>query len=134
MESGGVNDNGQMSNEDTAIHHDSNDIFVSAQSKPKNSSSVIIGMICLAIIAACEIGFGVWAMLNGNQKVAKLNGQTAELLDNAMLIYYGEQARNGTVRDMCFNIDGNNYSVDFNVSSSEDFIKYFMNEDNYSKI
>ena len=91
-------------------------------------------MICLAIIAACGIGFGVQAMLNGNQKIAKLNGQTAELLDNAMLIYYGEQACNETVRGMCSNIDGDNYSVDFNASCSEVFIKYFMNEDNYLKI
>ena len=47
--------------------------------KPKKSSSAMIGMIVFALIAACGIGFGVWAMLDGNSRVQKKDEQVAEL-------------------------------------------------------
>ena len=45
----------------------------------KSGKGMAIGMVCLAILAAGGIGFGVWAMLDGNQKVAELNQEVADL-------------------------------------------------------
>ena len=47
--------------------------------KPKKSRSAMIGMIVFALIAACGIGFGVWAMLDGNSRVQKKDEQIKEL-------------------------------------------------------
>ena len=47
--------------------------------KPKKSHAMLIGMILLAIIAAGGIGFGVWAFLDGNSRVAKKDEQIADL-------------------------------------------------------
>lgn len=45
----------------------------------KRSRATLLGMICLALLAAGGIGFGVWAILDGNQKTAKLNEQITDL-------------------------------------------------------
>ena len=37
------------------------------------------GTCDIEILAAGGIGFGVWAMLDGNQKVAELNQEVADL-------------------------------------------------------
>ena len=39
----------------------------------KKSHATLLGMILLAILAISGIGFGVWAYLDGNARVAKLN-------------------------------------------------------------
>lgn len=50
--------------------------------KPKKKSrATLIGMILLAILATSGIGFGVWAMLDGNSRVAKKDEQISELND-----------------------------------------------------
>ena len=36
--------------------------------RPQKKTGMIIGMICLALLAIGGIGFGVWAYLSGNQK------------------------------------------------------------------
>ena len=49
------------------------------QDKPKKSHGMLYGMILLAILAAGGIGFGVWAMMDGNAQVAKKDEQIADL-------------------------------------------------------
>lgn len=44
--------------------------------KPKKKNNgMLLGMICLAILAIAGIGFGVWTMLDKNQQVDTLNKQ-----------------------------------------------------------
>lgn len=50
--------------------------------KSKKKNSMMIGMVLLATLAVCGIGFGVWAMLRGEQRVVKLNEQITELNNN----------------------------------------------------
>lgn len=47
--------------------------------KPKKSHAMLIGMIILALLAAGGIGFGVWAFLDGNSRVAKKDEEIADL-------------------------------------------------------
>ena len=47
--------------------------------KPKKNKGMLIGMVALALLAAGGIGFGIWAYLSGNQKVASLNNQISDL-------------------------------------------------------
>ena len=47
--------------------------------KPKLSKGMLLGMICLTLIASGGIGFGVWTMMDKNQQVDKLNGQISSL-------------------------------------------------------
>ena len=61
------------------------------QDKPKKNHGMLYGMILLAILAAGGIGFGVWAMMDGNSRVAKkdeqitdLNSQLAEATQSVM--------------------------------------------------
>ena len=54
-----------------------NDVVL--QDKPKKSHGVLYGMILLAILAAGGIGFGVWAMMDGNAQVAKKDEQITDL-------------------------------------------------------
>ena len=49
------------------------------QNKPKKSHGMLYGMILLAILAAGGIGFGVWAMMDGNSRVVKKDEQIADL-------------------------------------------------------
>ena len=50
-----------------------------SRDKPKKNLGVILGMVFLAILAAGGIGFGVWAMMDGNSQVAKKDEQIADL-------------------------------------------------------
>ena len=50
--------------------------------KSKKKNSMMIRMVLLATLAVCGIGFGVWAMLRGEQRVVKLNEQITELNNN----------------------------------------------------
>ncbi|MBQ6414308.1 hypothetical protein IJI28_01665 [Candidatus Saccharibacteria bacterium] len=52
---------------------------VVSRDKPKKNLGVILGMVFLAILAAGGIGFGVWAMMDGNSQVAKKDEQIADL-------------------------------------------------------
>lgn len=47
--------------------------------KPKKSGGMILCMILLALLAAGGIGFGVWAMLDGNAQKDTLNQQISTL-------------------------------------------------------
>ncbi|MBQ5812404.1 hypothetical protein IIW29_02450, partial [Candidatus Saccharibacteria bacterium] len=49
------------------------------QDKPKKSHGMLYGMILLAILAAGGIGFGVWAMLDGNFRAQKKDEQISQL-------------------------------------------------------
>lgn len=49
------------------------------QDKPKKSHGMLYGMILLAILAAGGIGFGVWAMLDGNSRAQKKDEQISQL-------------------------------------------------------
>lgn len=59
-----------------------------APAKPKKKSNgMLIGMILLALVAAGGVGFGVYAMMDGNTKVDNLNKQIKSLKDqNAELL------------------------------------------------
>ena len=49
------------------------------QDKPKKNHSMLYGMILLAILAAGGIGFGVWAMMDGNSRAQKKDEQISQL-------------------------------------------------------
>lgn len=49
------------------------------QDKPKSGRAMLYGMIVLAILAIGGIGFGVWAMMDGNAQKDQLNSQVASL-------------------------------------------------------
>lgn len=49
------------------------------QDKPKKNMGVILTIVLLALLAAGGIGFGVWAMMDGNSQVAKKDEQIAGL-------------------------------------------------------
>ena len=49
------------------------------QDKPKKSHGMFYGMILLAILAAGGIGFGVWAMMDGNSRAQKKDEQISQL-------------------------------------------------------
>lgn len=52
---------------------------VAFEDKPKKSHGMLYGMILLAILAVGGIGFGVWAMMDGNSQMAKKDEQIADL-------------------------------------------------------
>ncbi len=45
----------------------------------KKSKGMIIGMVVLALLATGGIGFGVWAMMDGNSQKEQLNGKISDL-------------------------------------------------------
>ena len=47
--------------------------------KPKMNKGVIVGMVCLALLAVGGISFGVWAMLDGDQQKERLNSKISDL-------------------------------------------------------
>lgn len=49
------------------------------QDKPKKNHGMLYGMILLAILAAGGIGFGVWAMMDGNSRAQKKDEQISQL-------------------------------------------------------
>ena len=49
------------------------------QDVPKKNHGMLYGMILLAILAAGGIGFGVWAMLDGNSRAQKKDEQISQL-------------------------------------------------------
>ena len=59
------------------------------QDKPKKNMGVILTIVLLALLTAGGIGFGVWAMMDGNSQVAKKDEQIADL--------WGQLAEKGSV-------------------------------------
>jgi hypothetical protein len=63
---------------------------VAFEDKPKKNHGMLYGMILLAILAAGGIGFGVWAMLDGNSKVAKkddeISGLKSQLAERSEIV------------------------------------------------
>lgn len=51
-----------------------NDVTMDAPAK-KKGNGMLIGLVVLVIVALGGIGFGVWAMINGNNQVADVNKQ-----------------------------------------------------------
>ena len=49
------------------------------QDKPKKNTGMILGMLLLLLLAAGGIGFGVWAMMDGNSQKDALNQQITAL-------------------------------------------------------
>lgn len=47
--------------------------------KPSKSKGMIAGMVVLALLAVGGIGFGVWAMMDGNSQKEQLNGKISDL-------------------------------------------------------
>ncbi len=81
----------------------------------KKSNSMLIGMILLAVLAAGGIGFGVWAMMDGNSKVTKfeeqikdLKKQNAELLEKLANEENVEEEEEPEIEDK---VDAKNYIV-----------------------
>ena len=67
----------EMENKPVAAEPVKNDI--SFTDKPKKNNGMIYGMILLAILAIGGIGFGVWAMMDGNAQKDALNSQISAL-------------------------------------------------------
>ena len=61
---------------DRAMNNGGDVVF---QDKPKKSHAMVYGMIILALLAVCGIGFGVWAMLDGNSRSQKKDEQISQL-------------------------------------------------------
>ena len=55
----------------------SNDVVF--QDQPKKNMGMILTIVLLVLLAAGGIGFGVWAMMDGNAQVAKKDEQIADL-------------------------------------------------------
>ena len=72
---GGTDTGASMAANDNKL--DGKQVFRDAPKK--KSHAALLGMICLAILAAGGIGFGVWAMLDSNQQTARLNDRITEL-------------------------------------------------------
>jgi tellurite resistance-related uncharacterized protein len=47
--------------------------------RKKNNNKLLIGIVCLALLAVCGIGFGIWAVINGNAKEVRLNEEIGRL-------------------------------------------------------
>ena len=85
---------------------------------PRKNTAMILGMVLLAVLAAGGIGFGVWAMLDGNQKTTNLNNEVVTLKkQNSDLL---EQIDKTSVVDNCEDviIDVDN-STDDNVNTAD---------------
>ena len=79
MESDDVEKNIQESSDKNSAEHRDKDISVSIQNESKISGGVLIGMIICVILAIGGIGVGVWAMMDGNAKEARINNDINEL-------------------------------------------------------
>ena len=54
-------------------------IMAKSMNEKKKTNGMLIGMILCAIFAVGGIGFGVWAMMDGNAKEARMNNDINEL-------------------------------------------------------
>ncbi|MBP5647683.1 hypothetical protein J6X04_00090 [Candidatus Saccharibacteria bacterium] len=67
------------SNQNTDVVSNDNVMTDNQKKNPKKNNGMAIGMILLVILAAGGIGFGIWAMMDGNAKAEKKDAQIAEL-------------------------------------------------------
>lgn len=116
--------------------------------KPKKNIGMILGMILLLILAAGGIGFGVWAMMNGNQQKEVLNSRINELeqknkeLSDKMAIDIDDVDDNddiGSSNDEWSSFSSNllsqsmyvmGYYWHYNGSDNEHYVAYAMKDDN----
>lgn len=89
--------------------------------KPKKSHGMIYGMILLAILAAGGIGFGVWAMMDGNSQVARKDEEISVLKSQNSELQ--EKISNSTNDGADINIDIDTDSAD----SSDSWDKFSRN-------
>ena len=66
-----------MDNKPNVVANAQDDIVFT--NKPRASKGMIAALACAVVLAVGGIGFGVWAMIDGNQKVAKKDEQIAKL-------------------------------------------------------
>lgn len=75
------------------------------QDKPKKNTGVILTIVLLVLLAVGGIGFGVWAMMDGNQREDQLNQQISNLktqnneLQDKLLKIDNENSNNNQVSD-----------------------------------
>ena len=82
-----------------------------AAGEKKKGKGMFYGMILLAILAAGGIGFGVWAMLSGNQQAESLNSQIADLKQtNSELL--DQMVMDTDEGDTIINVDNSANTVD----------------------
>lgn len=96
-------------------------MMTSGAEPKKNGKGMLIGMILFALLAVGGIGFGVWAMMDGNSQTKTLNSQIADLkkTNSELMEKMAEANENANTNDggdMVINIDTNS-DVD-----SEDYI------------
>ena len=87
------------------------------QDVPKKNHGMLYGMILLAILAAGGIGFGVWAMLDGNSRVQKKEEQFKELNSRIDLLEQEKKDLESQVESLSTLNSNGNTSV-----SDEDYI------------
>ena len=79
MESDDVKNDKHNQNDDVAVKDKKNDSTELNQNKVKENSGIVAVMICLVLIALGGIGFGMWAVTDGNAKEAKLKEEISKL-------------------------------------------------------
>ena len=67
------------------------------QDRPKKNTAMVLGMVLLAVLAIGGIGFGVWEMMDGNNRVVEKDKQIAEL--NSKLAENNQPVSDETVVD-----------------------------------
>lgn len=72
---------------------------------PKKNHGMLLGLIMCALLAVGGIGFGVWAMMDGNSQKEQLNKQITAL--NGQVSELQEKLENNTVDDYVVNEDEN---------------------------
>lgn len=90
------------------------------QDKPKKKShAMLYGMIFLAILAAAGIGFGVWAFLDGNARVAKKDEQIADLNGQVSSL----QQEKSDLTDQVAELTKSNEEAQADIAKDEEIIK-----------
>ena len=74
-----------------------NNMMAEGSEKKKGGNGMLYGMILCAILAVGGIGFGVWAMMDGNSQVAKKDEQISTLKKHNSELQ--EQLSNNTVEN-----------------------------------
>ena len=87
--------------------------------KPKKNRAMIVGMVLLAILAVGGIGFGIWAMMDGNAKVAKKDGEISNL--NNQISSLTQEKSDLTER--VAELEASNKEAQENIAQNEEIIK-----------
>ena len=80
------------------VNNSDNDVVF--RDKPKKNIGVILGIILLVLIAAGGIGFGVWAMMDGNTQKNALNEQISSLKQQNNELQDKPDANSGNVTNV----------------------------------